>query len=130
MVAHAAVRSTLWFALAAYAALAGAAPPNVVLIVSDDQHWGDYGFMGHATLRTPNLDRLARESLVFPRGYVPSSLCCPSLASLITGLRHWLEDHEYESVDQLRGSMSLLHCPDPTVFERANYLRMLQLWKV
>ena len=52
------------------------------------------------------------------------------MASLITGLRHWLEDHEYESVDQLRGSMSLLHCPDPTVFERANYLRMLQLWKV
>jgi uncharacterized sulfatase len=85
MVAHAAVRSTLWFALAACAALAAAAPPNVVLIVSDDQHWGDYGFMGHATLRTPNLDRLARESLVFPRGYVPSSLCCPSLASLITG---------------------------------------------
>ena len=85
MVAHAAVRSTLWLALAACAALAGAAPPNVVLIVSDDQHWGDYGFMGHATLRTPNLDRLARESLVFPRGSVPSSLCCPSLASLITG---------------------------------------------
>jgi arylsulfatase A-like enzyme len=62
-----------------------AAPPNVVLILSDDQHWGDYGFMGHEQLRTPALDRLARESLVFPRGYVPSSLCCPSLASLITG---------------------------------------------
>ncbi len=60
-------------------------PPNVVLIVSDDQHWRDYAFMGHEHLRTPNLDRLARESLVFPRGYVPSSLCCPSLASLITG---------------------------------------------
>ena len=59
--------------------------PNVVLIVSDDQHWGDYGFMGHPHLRTPNLDRLAAESLVFRRGYVPSSLCCPSLASLITG---------------------------------------------
>ena len=64
---------------------AAAAPPNVVLIVSDDQHWGDYGFMGHAHLRTPHLDRLARESLVFSRGYVPASLCCPSLASIITG---------------------------------------------
>jgi arylsulfatase A-like enzyme len=63
----------------------GPARPNVVLIVSDDQHWHDYGFMGHAHLRTPNLDRLARESLVFPRGYVTSSLCCPSLASIITG---------------------------------------------
>jgi uncharacterized sulfatase len=59
--------------------------PNVVLVISDDQHWRDYGFMGHEHLRTPHLDRLARESLVFPRGYVPSSLCCPSLASIITG---------------------------------------------
>lgn len=52
------------------------------------------------------------------------------IGSLINGLRHWLEDHEYESIDQMRGSMSLQHCPDPTVFERANYLRVLQLWKV
>jgi len=48
--------------------------------------------------------------------------------SLVAGLRHWLEDHEYESVEQMRGSMSLKHCPDPSVFERANYLRILQLW--
>ena len=66
-------------------AVKAATPPNVVLIVADDQHWGDYGFMGHPHLRTPHLDRLSRESLVFRRGYVPSSLCCPSLASLITG---------------------------------------------
>ncbi|RUL88269.1 sulfatase family protein [Tautonia sociabilis] len=61
-------------------------PPNVVLIISDDHGWADYGFMGHPTVRTPNLDRLASESLTFRRGYVPSSLCCPSLASIITGL--------------------------------------------
>jgi len=62
-----------------------ARPRNVVLIVSDDQHWRDYGFMGHEHLRTPALDRLARESLVYRRGYVTTSLCCPSLASIITG---------------------------------------------
>lgn len=61
-------------------------PPNIVLIVSDDHLWSDYGFMGHPQIRTPNLDRLAGESLTFTRGYVPSSLCCPSLASIITGL--------------------------------------------
>lgn len=61
-------------------------PPNVVLIISDDQAWTDYGFMGHPHLRTPHLDRLAAESLLFPHGYVPTSLCCPSLASIITGL--------------------------------------------
>lgn len=61
-------------------------PPNVVFIISDDHGWTDYGFMGHAHLQTPRIDRLARESLTFRRGYVPSSLCCPSLASIITGL--------------------------------------------
>jgi uncharacterized sulfatase len=61
------------------------ARPNVVLIVSDDQAWSDYGFMGHPYLKTPNLDRLASESLTFRRGYVPSSLCCPSLATILTG---------------------------------------------
>ncbi|WP_206352443.1 sulfatase family protein [Tautonia rosea] len=63
-----------------------AKPPNVVMIISDDHAWTDYGFMGHPYVRTPNLDRLAGESLTFSRGYVPSSLCCPSLASIITGL--------------------------------------------
>lgn len=62
-----------------------AAPPNVLLIISDDHCWTDYGFMGHPQIKTPGLDRLARESLTFPRGYVPSSLCCPSLATILTG---------------------------------------------
>jgi len=52
------------------------------------------------------------------------------LAGLLANLSRWMEDHEYESVDQMRGSMSLGHCPDPSVYERANYLRVLQLWKI
>ncbi|UUO08717.1 sulfatase [Blastopirellula sp. J2-11] len=67
-------------------AVAADAPPNVVLILSDDQAWTDYGFMGHKTIQTPSLDRLARESLTFTRGYVPDSLCRPSLATIISGL--------------------------------------------
>jgi len=63
-----------------------AAKPNVVMIISDDQAWTDFGFMGHEDIKTPNLDRLARESAVFKRGYVPASLCRPSLATMITGL--------------------------------------------
>ena len=62
-----------------------AAPPNIVMIVSDDQLWSDYSFMGSKDVHTPNLDRLAAQRLTFARGYVPSSLCCPSLASMITG---------------------------------------------
>ena len=63
-----------------------AAQPNVVMIISDDQAWTDYGFMGHASIRTPHLDKLASQSALFTRGYVPSSLCRPSLMTLATGL--------------------------------------------
>ncbi len=61
-------------------------PPNIVMIISDDHHWGDYSFMDHPVVQTPNLDRLASQSAVFPHGYVPTSLCRPSLATMITGL--------------------------------------------
>lgn len=72
--------------LASSILIAATEQPNVVLIISDDQGWRDYGFMGHEVIQTPRLDELARQSLVFEHGYVPSPLCRPSLASIITGL--------------------------------------------
>ena len=60
--------------------------PNVLLIISDDQAWSDYGFMGHPKIQTPHLDRLAAQSLTFTRGYTTVPLCRPALASIITGL--------------------------------------------
>ncbi|HZL87310.1 MAG TPA: sulfatase [Pirellulaceae bacterium] len=60
-------------------------PPNVVLIIADDQAWTDYGFMNHPVIQTPNIDRLARQGVCFARGYVPASLCRASLMSIITG---------------------------------------------
>ena len=64
---------------------AEAAPkPNVILIISDDQGFTDYGFMGHKVAKTPNLDRIASQSLLYTRGYV-MPVCSPSLASLLTG---------------------------------------------
>ena len=59
--------------------------PNIIFIISDDQSWGDYSFMGHPHLQTPNIDQLARESATYSKGYVTSPLCGPSLASIITG---------------------------------------------
>jgi len=67
-------------------ALPAAMPPNVILIVSDDHGFADYGFMGHPHIKTPHLDRLAARSLLFTQGHVAAPLCCPSLASIITGL--------------------------------------------
>jgi uncharacterized sulfatase len=60
--------------------------PNVLMIVADDMGWTDYGFMNHPYIKTPHLDKLASESAVFPNGYVPTSLCRASLATLLTGL--------------------------------------------
>jgi len=71
---------------AAAADPAAARPLNVVVIVADDQGSDDYGFRGHKEIKTPRLDRLAGESLTFVNCYTPSSLCRPSLATIITGL--------------------------------------------
>jgi len=60
--------------------------PNVVLIISDDQTYTDFGFMGHKYVRTPHIDRLAARSARYTHGYVPSSVCRPSLVTLLTGL--------------------------------------------
>lgn len=60
--------------------------PNIVLIISDDHSWTDYGFMGHETIKTPNIDELSRQSVTFKRGYVPTALCRPALMTLASGL--------------------------------------------
>lgn len=60
-------------------------PPTIVLMISDDQHYGDFGFAGNAAARTPNLDRLAGEGALFPVAHVAMSRCRPSLAALLTG---------------------------------------------
>ncbi len=52
------------------------------------------------------------------------------LTTLLAGLKNWLVDHGYDSVDQLRGTMNLCRCPNPAAFERANYIRILQSWRV
>ncbi|WP_194766569.1 sulfatase-like hydrolase/transferase [Tamlana sp. I1] len=65
--------------------------PNIVFILSDDQSWTDYGFMGDENIETPRLDQFAAESLTFQKSYVPTPLCSPSLATIITGL--YPKDH-------------------------------------
>ena len=61
-------------------------PPNIVYIISDDQSWSDFGFMGNKLVHTPNLDTLAEKSARYPNGYLTCSVCRPSLATLLTGL--------------------------------------------
>ena len=51
------------------------------------------------------------------------------IATLKQELTRWMIEHEYESVAQMRGSMSLGRCPDPAAFERGNYVKLLQTWR-
>jgi dihydroorotate dehydrogenase (fumarate) len=52
------------------------------------------------------------------------------LGTIIDGMKRWMEEHEYESIAQMRGSMSLQKSPDAGAFERGNYMRVLRSWKV
>lgn len=84
------MRTRTLLPLLAILALATFAPaanqPNIILIISDDHGWPDYGFMGNSIVGTPHIDRLAASGLCFPNGYVTTSLCSPSLATILTGL--------------------------------------------
>ena len=75
--------------------------PNVVVIISDDQAYHDFGFMNHPVIQTPHIDRLASESLLFTRGYVTTALCCPSLATMLTGA--YPHQHGFTGNDPAKG---------------------------
>jgi dihydroorotate dehydrogenase (fumarate) len=51
------------------------------------------------------------------------------LGGILGEMHRWMEEHEYESVAQMRGCMDLSRCPDPAAFERANYARVLSTWR-
>lgn len=59
-------------------------PPNIILIITDDQGYGDFGFTGNPHISTPTLDQLAQESVEFTNFYV-SPVCAPTRSSLMTG---------------------------------------------
>lgn len=59
--------------------------PNVLLILFDDMGYGQLGITGHSIIKTPNIDALAREGMIFTNGYAGSTVCSPSRISLMTG---------------------------------------------
>ena len=82
-------------------------PPNVIFILSDDHRYDFMGFTGELPwLKTPGMDRLAKEGAWFPNAFVTTSLCSPSRASILTGQY----SHTHEVVDN---SSSV---PDKLVF--------------
>src|ERR1041384_8839145 len=80
------------FALAALGGLTAAAsraadrPPNLVFILTDNQGAWTLGCYGNPDIRTPNIDRLAREGMLFERCFSSNAVCSPTRATLLTGL--------------------------------------------
>ena len=63
-----------------------ASRPNIVYILADDMGYGDLSFLGQTSFATPNIDRLARQGMLFTNHYSGSAVCAPSRATLMTGL--------------------------------------------
>jgi arylsulfatase A-like enzyme len=98
----------------------GAKKPNFIIIFTDDQGYGDLGCFGSKTIKTPHLDRLAKEGRKFTSFMVASPVCSPSRTALLTGCypkrvsmhkgvlfpgsRHGLHPDEHTIADQLKGA--------------------------
>ena len=93
-------------AVALLALSAHAAPPNFLVILLDDAGWKDLGFAGNTFVETPNIDRLAEQSVQFPTAYATHPFCAPSRQSLITGQwparTAWLQRSETDRPDAPR----------------------------
>ena len=75
-----------------------AAKPNVVLVMADDQGWGQMGYMNHPVLKTPHLDEMSENGLRFARFYAGGPVCSPTRATVLTGRTHdrtGVFDHGY-----------------------------------
>jgi arylsulfatase A-like enzyme len=95
--------------------------PNIVLIYADDLGYGDVGCYGATRIRTPNIERMAREGLRFTDAHAPSSTCTPSRYALLTGEYAWRR----KGTGVLPGDAALIIEPGrltlPAMLKRAGY---------
>jgi len=75
-------------------------PPNIIFILSDDLSWGDLGCYGQQKIKTPNIDRIAAEGILFTQAYCGNAVSAPSRCCLMTGLHPGharVRDNSYQS---------------------------------
>jgi N-acetylglucosamine-6-sulfatase len=92
--------------------------PNVVFILMDDLRWDDLGCMGHPFVKTPQIDRIAREGALFRNAFATTPLCSPSRASFLTG-RYPHSHGIIDNVDRSASSHELVTWP--LLLQRAGY---------
>ncbi|MFP4621039.1 MAG: sulfatase [Bacteroidales bacterium] len=91
--------------------------PNIILIMSDDQGWGDAGYQGHPELKTPNLDQMADNGLEFNRFYSAAPVCSPTRGSVLTGRHPYRYGIPYANAGHIREQEVLL----PEVLRQHGY---------
>lgn len=114
----------LFFLCIFLSADAFASPPNVILVMTDDQGYGDLGCHGNPILKTPNLDRLHAESVRFTDFHV-SPFCTPTRASLMTG--HYAG---YTGAFRTSSGRTMMHSDEKTIahlFAQAGYLSLIHI---
>jgi arylsulfatase A-like enzyme len=82
-------------ALTALAAAAADKKPNVIVLLSDDVGYGEYGFQGNKEIPTPHIDSIAKNGVRFTNGYVAATYCSPCRAGLMTGKYPTRFGHEF-----------------------------------
>ncbi|MBT3278134.1 MAG: sulfatase-like hydrolase/transferase [Phycisphaerales bacterium] len=88
--------------------------PNIILVMADDQGWGDVGYNGHPFVKTPSLDAMAKDAFVFDRFYAAAPVCSPTRASVMTGRTafrskvishgHYMRPHEQTMGETLKAA--------------------------
>jgi len=99
---------TLFIALllglsAAVAAADDAKKPNVIVFLSDDVGWAEYGFQGAKDIPTPHIDSIAKNGVRCTQGYVSGPYCSPTRAGLMTGRYQTRFGHEFNSIAREQG---------------------------
>ena len=110
--------------------------PNIVFIFADDWGWGDLSCHGHPYVKTPNIDRLAREGTDFHRFTVASGVCSPSRTAVMTGhfpARYNIDGHFRVGAQQRQtehAGLADTHGPPAAEVSATKRIRDSSLWQM
>jgi arylsulfatase A-like enzyme len=102
--------------------IAAAAKPNVIVFLSDDVGYGEYGFQGNKEIPTPNIDAIAKNGVRFTNGYVSGPYCSPTRAGLLTGRYQTRFGHEFNGGGPAGGKDFGLPTTEKTMADRLKEL--------
>jgi len=91
--------------------------PNIILVMTDDQGWGDTGYNGHPYLKTPHLDRMHEEGITFTRFYSAAAMCSPTRASCYTGRN----PYRMGVTNAMKGMLEASEIPITTILKNTGY---------